>query len=354
MRQLVKLTIMFHPIHVLAWIGYGVHHRTAHLVSLKLRFFDAEYRTDYSKLLELRAKVDDSTAGTSEHVEARREFRNHLDTMIERIKNDPDYENLDHCDLESLRHVLVEGYDKASGFKDFMDTLLVNWAYLELRFFDAEYRTDYSKLLELRAKVDDSTAGTSEHVEARREFQNHMDAMIERIKNDPDYENLMRVLDCCDIVDLMQRLGGSAYKGLAEKCNGELDEAIRRTSEEEQVGELLKQAAIEDAELMEHLQLMREGNLAFPELEQLFQETLPIDVPSIVLPDLLPRYRTTDTSVAKLGSSFIEGYEDRIAEALVPETGTAPSTSSLVPGTADIIDGDLFDRDPFNADLLFA
>ena len=392
--KLVKLTIMFHPIHVLAWIGYGVHHRTAHLVSLKLRFFDAEYRTDYRELLELRAKVDDSTAGTSEHVEARREFQNHMDAMIERIKNDPDYENLDHCDLESLRHVLVEGYDKASGFKDFMDTLLVNWAYLELRFFDAEYRTDYRELLELRAKVDDSTAGTSEHVEARREFQNHMDAMIERIKNDPDYENLMRVLDCCDIVDLMQRLGGSAYKGLAEKCNGELDEAIRRPSEEEQFREdleqamerirkHLKQAAIEDAELMEHLQLMREGNLAFPELEQLleeqatelveqtsiedaelmerlqlmregnlafpeleqlFQETLPIDMPSIVLPDPLPRYPSADTSARELSSRFLEGYEVSIAAALAPDTGTAPGTSDLVPGTDDII-GDLLEAD---------
>ena len=339
---------------ILPFIGYVVHHQTAHLVSLKLRFFDAEYTKDYRELLELRAKVDDSTAGTSEHVEARREFRNHLDAMIERIKNDPDYENLDHCDLESLRHVLLVGFDKESGWRELAVTLDVNWVSLKLRFFDAEYTKDYRELLELRAKVDDSTAGTSEHDEALRALQNHLDAMIERIKNDPDYKNLMRDWDCCDIVELMQRLGGSAYKGPAEKCDGDLDESIPRTSEEEQVGELLKQAAIEDAELMEHLELMREGNLTFPELEQLFQETLPIDVPSIVLPDLLPRYRTTDTSVAKLGSSFIEGYEDRIAEALVPETGTAPSTSSLVPGTADIIDGDLFDGDPFNADLLFA
>ena len=262
------------------------------LVAAKLEF-DAEYATDYSKLLELWAKVDGSTAGTSEHDEALREFQNHMDAFIKRIAADPDYKDLmqDLGDLNAIGH---------------LKQLL-------------------SKLLELRAKVDSSPPGTSEHDEAVHELQTYVDAVIEL--NEPDYEGL---LDLRDIECLKQLLGGPAYKGLVE----------------EQATELVEQTSIEDAELMERLQLMREGNLAFPELEQLFQETLPIDVPSIVLPDLLPRYRTTDTSVAKLGSSFIEGYEDRIAEALVPETGTAPSTSSLVPGTADInIDADLPDVD---------
>ena len=319
--------------HVLPFIGHVVHHRTAHLVALELRFFDAEYATDYSKLLELRAKIDGSTAGTSEH----RELQNHVDAMIKRIKNDPDYENLDCCDLESLRHVLEGAFDRGSGWQDLLASLSVNWVALKLRFFDAEYATDYSKLLELRAKIDGSTAGTSEHDEALHELQNHVDAMIKRIKNDPDYENLMRVLDYCGIVDLAQRLGGSAYKELVEKRNGEL-EPIRRNSAEEQATELAEEQATELTEQAAIKFMEQQGELSpqeLQELQQMLGDTL----------EQLQQAADLDVSAEELSSGFIERHADLIASALAPNLGTAPSTADLVPDLTDINDGDLLEAD---------
>ena len=258
------------------------------------------------------------------------------------------------------------------------------WSVVSLAFAP-KYSTDFSELLELRARLNDSTPGTSEHDEALHELQNHMEAFITRI----DYDYNLVDLKPNQVERLKEIFGGSAYRKLVEKRNGELDEPIRRNSAEEQATELTEQAAIEfmeqgelspqelqqlqqmlgdtleqleqaadltkeqvveqfkqaadlteeqAAELAEQgaelikqnsinptdLQRIQDGEVSYQELQQMLRDTLPQDVSR---------------------GNFIEGHEASIAIGLAPDTGPAPSTSDLVPGTDDISDGDLLEAD---------
>ena len=226
------------------------------------------------------------------------------------------------------------------------------WSVVSLAFAP-KYSTDFSELLELRAKLNDSTPGTSEHDEALHELQNHMEDFITRIDNDYNLVDLKPN----QVERLKEIFGGSAYRKLVEKRNGELDEPIRRNSAEEQATELTEQAAIEfmeqgelspqelqelqqmlgdtleqleqaadltEEQLAELGQLVEQGELSFPEFQQMLGDPPPRD-----------------------GSSgqLMEGHEVSIAAELTPDPGTTPGPPSLGIGTPDI-DGDLPDFDP--------
>ena len=270
------------------------------------------------------------------------------------------------------------------------------WSVVSLAFAP-KYSTDFSELLELRAKLNDSTPGTSEHDEALHELQNHMEDFITRIDNDYNLVDLKPN----QVERLKEIFGGSAYRKLVEKRNGELDEPIRRNSAEEQATELTEQAAIEfmeqgelspqelqelqqmlgdtleqleqaadltEEQVVEQLEqaafkLVEQGELVPQELQQMLGDTLEqleqaADLTEEQLAELGQLVEQGELSFPefqqRLGdpppqdvsrSNFMDGHEARIAAAFAPDTGTAPGTSYLVPDTDDIIDGDLPDVD---------
>ena len=213
------------------------------------------------------------------------------------------------------------------------------WSVVALAF-NPEYSTDYSELRELRDALNDSTPGTSEHDEALHKLQNHMEAFITRIDNDYNLVDLKPN----QVERLKEIFGGSVYRKLVEKRNGELDEPIRRDSAEEQATELTDQADIDIIEFLERGELSSQELQRFGDtLEQLQQAP---DLTEEQVVQQLQQAADLDVSAEELSSGFIERHADLIASALAPNLGTAPSTADLVPDLTDIdIDGDLPDVD---------
>lgn len=171
---------------------------------------------------------------------------------------------------------------------------------------DPAYTTDYSKLLDLHARVDSLTPGTPESDEALVEVDLHLRSIAVRIQNDPDYAEVMQELMNAQETLISKVLEDPAYEGLAEQLQS-VDPLDFLRLWEEQAAELPDQAA--------NLQELSSGFIELPD---------------------------------QAASGFIEGHEDLVAAVLASNPGTAPSPEYLVPGLTDIdidINGDLPDVD---------